>query len=62
MNPAAAAPKKAPPVKTETTAPVSWSFGWNLRMKAFDEMTCAMTPKSYPYKREPRDAKSPTRN
>lgn len=37
--PATKAPKNAPPVNTETTAPVSSSLGLNLLMKDCDAMT-----------------------
>lgn len=61
-GPAKNAPKKAPPVKTETTAPVSAVVGLKVETKLSDAMAPAMTPRSYPYRSEPKDANTETRN
>ena len=62
MGPANRAPKKAPPVKTDTTAPLTWSAYYtdaanratyrssglspNLALKFSEAMASAMTPRS----------------
>jgi hypothetical protein len=41
---------------------VSADEGWNRALKLSLAIASAITPKSYPYNREPREAKTPTRN
>lgn len=63
-KPAINAPTKHPPVKSATTVPLrEWASAWrNSDLKDLDATTSAITPRSYPYKNEPSDAKLAMRN
>ena len=61
-GPAKPAPMNAPPVNTLTTAPCSAALGLKTARKFSDCTAPAITPRSYPNREEPRDAKADTRN